>query len=208
MYIFIAMLVFTEPASQPLYTTDIDDTLRSVLITVRIKTKEALARFEPTTSWDTTAALLLWYDHSFKIEADDSVVAGFGARLPPDGQISHAFFVNGHPSNPYCERIDGKWIENEGLIWSHSVLQSLSLYFILYFAHGGNFLYQSTSSAPLCESLISFFLSSVRSYQSISSARTSVSMINLSQKIKAMVVVSWLATPTIQVWSRLTTKHL
>jgi len=33
---------------------------------------------------------------------------GFGARLPPDGQISHAFFVNGHPTNPYCEKIDGK----------------------------------------------------------------------------------------------------
>ena len=33
---------------------------------------------------------------------------GFGARLPPDGQISHSFYVNGHPTNPYCEKIDGK----------------------------------------------------------------------------------------------------
>jgi hypothetical protein len=32
---------------------------------------------------------------------------GFGARLPPDGRVSHMFFVNGHPSNPYCERVGG-----------------------------------------------------------------------------------------------------
>ena len=32
---------------------------------------------------------------------------GFGARLPPDGRVSHEFYVNGHPSNPYCERISG-----------------------------------------------------------------------------------------------------
>jgi len=35
-------------------------------------------------------------------------VLGFGARLPPDGHVSHMFFVNGHPSNPYCERVPGK----------------------------------------------------------------------------------------------------
>ncbi len=34
-------------------------------------------------------------------------VLGFGARLPPDGRVSHCFFVNGHESNPYCERIPG-----------------------------------------------------------------------------------------------------
>lgn len=34
-------------------------------------------------------------------------VLGFGARLPPDGKVSHEFFVNGHPSNPYCEGISG-----------------------------------------------------------------------------------------------------
>ena len=34
-------------------------------------------------------------------------VIGFGARLPPDGRVSHEFYVNGHPSNPYCERIYG-----------------------------------------------------------------------------------------------------
>ena len=34
-------------------------------------------------------------------------VLGFGARLPPDGRVSHEFYVNGHPSNPYCERISG-----------------------------------------------------------------------------------------------------
>ena len=34
-------------------------------------------------------------------------VLGFGARLPPDGKVSHEFFVNGHPANPYCERTSG-----------------------------------------------------------------------------------------------------
>lgn len=34
-------------------------------------------------------------------------VLGFGARLPPDGRVSHEFFVNMHPSNPYCNRISG-----------------------------------------------------------------------------------------------------
>ena len=34
-------------------------------------------------------------------------VLGFGARIPPDGRVSHEFYVNGHPSNPYCERISG-----------------------------------------------------------------------------------------------------
>lgn len=34
-------------------------------------------------------------------------VLGFGARLPPDGRVSHEFFVNMHPSNPYCIGING-----------------------------------------------------------------------------------------------------
>lgn len=32
---------------------------------------------------------------------------GFGARLPPDGRVSHEFFLNLHPSNPHCQFIDG-----------------------------------------------------------------------------------------------------
>lgn len=34
-------------------------------------------------------------------------VLGFGARLPPDGRVSHEFFVNMHPDNPYCSGVDG-----------------------------------------------------------------------------------------------------
>jgi len=34
-------------------------------------------------------------------------VLGFGARLPPDGRVSHEFFVNMHPHNPYCSGISG-----------------------------------------------------------------------------------------------------
>lgn len=31
---------------------------------------------------------------------------GFGAKLPPDGRISHEFALNGNPQNPYCAGID------------------------------------------------------------------------------------------------------
>ncbi|XP_070558372.1 copine-8-like isoform X2 [Ptychodera flava] len=32
---------------------------------------------------------------------------GFGARVPPDGRVSHEFFLNGHPNNPFCAGIEG-----------------------------------------------------------------------------------------------------
>ncbi|XP_078091518.1 copine-8 isoform X1 [Mustelus asterias] len=32
---------------------------------------------------------------------------GFGAKLPPDGRISHEFALNGNPHNPYCQGIEG-----------------------------------------------------------------------------------------------------
>lgn len=32
---------------------------------------------------------------------------GFGAKLPPDGHVSHEFPLNGNPNNPYCSGIDG-----------------------------------------------------------------------------------------------------
>ena len=34
-------------------------------------------------------------------------VLGFGARVPPDGIVSHSFYVNGHLANPYCQGISG-----------------------------------------------------------------------------------------------------
>uniref|UniRef100_A0A1B6LVM2 Copine-3 n=1 Tax=Graphocephala atropunctata TaxID=36148 RepID=A0A1B6LVM2_9HEMI len=34
-------------------------------------------------------------------------VLGFGARLPPDGRVSHEFFVNMDPSSPYCTGVQG-----------------------------------------------------------------------------------------------------
>ncbi|XP_071448291.1 copine-8-like [Hetaerina americana] len=34
-------------------------------------------------------------------------VLGFGARVPPDGHISHEFFVNLSTDNPYCTGIEG-----------------------------------------------------------------------------------------------------
>ncbi|KAJ0057032.1 hypothetical protein NL108_000869 [Boleophthalmus pectinirostris] len=32
---------------------------------------------------------------------------GFGAKLPPDGRVSHEFALNGNPQNPYCAGIEG-----------------------------------------------------------------------------------------------------
>ena len=34
-------------------------------------------------------------------------VLGFGALLPPDGRVSHDFYVNGDTSNPNCEKVSG-----------------------------------------------------------------------------------------------------
>ncbi|XP_063221312.1 copine-8-like isoform X2 [Bacillus rossius redtenbacheri] len=34
-------------------------------------------------------------------------VLGFGARIPPTGHVSHEFFVNMDPTNPYCRGIEG-----------------------------------------------------------------------------------------------------
>ena len=41
-------------------------------------------------------------------------VIGFGARLPPDGRVSHCFYVNGHDSNPYCQGITGRRTKERG----------------------------------------------------------------------------------------------
>ncbi|CAG0897678.1 unnamed protein product [Cyprideis torosa] len=34
-------------------------------------------------------------------------VLGFGAKIPPHGTVSHEFFVNGSPTDPYCDDIEG-----------------------------------------------------------------------------------------------------
>jgi hypothetical protein len=39
-------------------------------------------------------------------------VLGFGARIPPHGQVSHEFFVNMHPENPFCDGLSGM-VQNE-----------------------------------------------------------------------------------------------
>ena len=37
-------------------------------------------------------------------------VLGFGAKIPPNGVLSHEFFVN-LTSNPHCSRVEGmSWI--------------------------------------------------------------------------------------------------
>ncbi|KAH9504770.1 Copine-8 [Bulinus truncatus] len=47
---------------------------------------------------------------------------GFGARLPPDGVISHEFALNGNPQNPYCSGVAGV------LEAYHRALYSVQLY--------------------------------------------------------------------------------
>lgn len=42
------------------------------------------------------------YDHDKMFPA-----LGFGAKLPPDGRVSHEFFLNGNPASPYCPGVDG-----------------------------------------------------------------------------------------------------
>merc|ERR1712061_547739 len=32
---------------------------------------------------------------------------GFGARVPPTGQVSHEFYLNLRPDTPYCSGVDG-----------------------------------------------------------------------------------------------------
>ncbi|ESO82328.1 hypothetical protein LOTGIDRAFT_198063 [Lottia gigantea] len=47
---------------------------------------------------------------------------GFGARLPPNGVVSHEFALNGQPNSPYCQGIDGV------LEAYHKTVQSVQLY--------------------------------------------------------------------------------
>ncbi|XP_046542548.1 copine-8-like isoform X2 [Haliotis rubra] len=47
---------------------------------------------------------------------------GFGARLPPDGIVSHEFALNGNPNNPYCHGVQGV------LDSYHKTLHSVQLY--------------------------------------------------------------------------------
>lgn len=68
--------------------------------------------------YDRLTLLPTLFDHSVdKLQNSTSVhnvcsdklfpVLGFGARLPPNGTVSHNFSVNGNPSNPYCNGIPG-----------------------------------------------------------------------------------------------------
>ena len=47
---------------------------------------------------------------------------GFGAKVPPQYQVSHEFFLNLHPDNPYCSGVDGL------LAAYQTAIQSVQLY--------------------------------------------------------------------------------
>ena len=47
---------------------------------------------------------------------------GFGARVPPNGQVSHEFFLNLRSDNPYCSGVQGL------LEAYHMSLQNVTLY--------------------------------------------------------------------------------
>lgn len=44
-------------------------------------------------------------------------VLGFGAKIPPYGQVSHEFFVNMSPQNPHCFGVRGKFSFDNCLNW-------------------------------------------------------------------------------------------
>ena len=50
------------------------------------------------------------------------VALGFGALVPPSGQVSDEFFLNMNPSNPYCFGVNGV------LQAYFSALQQVTLY--------------------------------------------------------------------------------
>nr|CAD7435265.1 unnamed protein product [Timema monikensis] len=49
-------------------------------------------------------------------------VLGFGARLPPDGRVSHEFFVNMRTDSPYCSGIPGQKPFNFSGFLTHFIL--------------------------------------------------------------------------------------
>lgn len=51
-----------------------------------------------------------------------SLNTGFGAKLPPSGQVSHQFPLNGNPSHPYCSGVE------EILVHYRNQLAQVTLY--------------------------------------------------------------------------------
>ncbi|KAH8032505.1 hypothetical protein HPB51_025958 [Rhipicephalus microplus] len=56
----------------------------------------------PANEYEAVGEVIQDYDYDKMFPA-----LGFGARLPPDGTVSHEFFLNGHPTDPYCVGIEG-----------------------------------------------------------------------------------------------------
>ncbi|KAJ3596315.1 hypothetical protein NHX12_002724 [Muraenolepis orangiensis] len=56
---------------------------------------------------------------------------GFGAKLPPDGRVSHEFALNGNPQNPYCSGIEGVMEAYYQSLKYASAVTDGSQYFIL-----------------------------------------------------------------------------
>ncbi|XP_043246463.1 copine-8-like [Amphibalanus amphitrite] len=79
-------------------------------------------------------------------------VLGFGARLPPDGVVSHEFFVNLSPVSPYCHGV-------QGVVEAYQqCLPRIQLYGPTNFApvihHVANFARQSRNGSQYCILLI------------------------------------------------------
>ncbi|KAK8764365.1 hypothetical protein V5799_033022, partial [Amblyomma americanum] len=56
---------------------------------------------------------------------------GFGARLPPDGRVSHEFFLNGSATDPYCAGIQGVLEAYQRTLQFASTYRDGSSYFVL-----------------------------------------------------------------------------
>uniref|UniRef100_A0A8C2CFT5 Copine VIII n=1 Tax=Cyprinus carpio TaxID=7962 RepID=A0A8C2CFT5_CYPCA len=106
---------------------------------------------------------------------------GFGAKLPPDGRISHEFPLNGNPENPYCSGIEGV------LEAYYQSLKSVRLYGPTYFSPVINHV---ARYASLVKDGSEYFILLIISDGVISDmAQTKESIINASSLPMSIIIV-------------------
>uniref|UniRef100_A0A671QEP7 Copine-8-like n=1 Tax=Sinocyclocheilus anshuiensis TaxID=1608454 RepID=A0A671QEP7_9TELE len=106
---------------------------------------------------------------------------GFGAKLPPDGHVSHEFPLNGNPENPYCSGIEGV------LEAYYQSLKSVRLYGPTYFSPVINHV---ARYASLVKNGSEYFILLIISDGVISDmAQTKESIVNASSLPMSIIIV-------------------
>lgn len=109
-----------------LQSTQFQSYCRKVLIKVLVcycRDPRSLHFMGPTGQNQYTTAIRSVGDIIQDYDTDKQFPAlGFGARIPPTGAVSHEFFLNLRPDNPFCLGVDGL------LAAYYSALQSVTLY--------------------------------------------------------------------------------